>query len=92
MVSVPYSADHEVLRVHHVALGLGHLGPVFEDHALGEEALKGLVDLDQPQVSQDLGEKAGIEQVQHGVFDAADVLVHRGPIIHPGRVQDALLV
>ncbi len=26
------------------------------------------------------------------MFDAADVLVHRGPIIHPGLVQDALAV
>ena len=80
---------NHVFRVHHVALGFGHLGPVFQDHALGEEALERLVDLDHPQVPEDLGEKAGVQQVQHRVFDAADVLVHGQPVVHPGRVQDA---
>ncbi len=53
---------------------------VVEHHALGEQALEGLIDLHQPEVAHDLGPEAGVEQVQNGVLDAADVLVHRHPV------------
>src|SRR6218665_859348 len=49
---------------------------VVEHHALGEQPVERLIDLDQAQVAHHLGPKARIQQVQDGVFYAADVLVH----------------
>ena len=77
----------QLVGINHIALGLGHLGPVLDHHALGEQVLKGLVDAQVAEVAQDLGEKAGIEQVEDGVLHAADVLIHRQPVLCLRRVQ-----
>ena len=50
-------------------------------HSLREEAREGFVELDEPQVAHHLRPETGVEQVQHGVFDTADVLIHRAPIV-----------
>ena len=49
---------------------------VVEHHALGEQFGERLVHLHQPQVAHYLGPKAGVQQMQNGVLDAANVLVH----------------
>ena len=71
-----------------VAPGLAHGGAV-EDHlALVEQGLEGLVGGQQPLVAQGLDHEAGVEQVQHRVFDTAGVLGHRqhrvGQVAGPG--------
>ncbi len=79
------------LRIDRVALGLGHLGAVLEHHALREQARERLAGADQALVAHQLGKEARVQQVQDGVLDAADVLVHRQPLvgalIQHGRVQ-----
>ncbi len=54
---------------------------VVEHHALREQTGEGFVGLDQPEVAHHLGPKARIQQVQDGVLDTADVLVHRHPVV-----------
>ena len=65
---------------------------VVEHHALREQFGKGLVHLDQarglgifraldPNIAHDLGPKAGVQQVENGMFNSADVLVHRHPVV-----------
>ena len=49
---------------------------VVEHHALRQQLGKRLVDLDQPQIAHHLGPEARVQQVQDGVLDTADVLVH----------------
>ena len=51
------------------------------EHTLCEEVLERLVKLHQPHVTHDFRPEAGIEQMQHGVFDTADVLIHRHPVV-----------
>ena len=85
-------ATDEVVGVHHVALGLRHLGPVLDDHALREEGEKGLVHLQHPEIAQRLGVEARVEEVEHRVLDAADVLVHRHPVGGGGRLEHAAVV
>ncbi len=84
------SFDH-FIRVHHVALGFGHLGAVQKDHALGQQAGKRLVHPGMPQIPEHLGEKAGVEKVQDRMLDAADILVHRHPVVHPLPIENAVL-
>ena len=48
-------------------------------HALGEETGEGLVDRHVAAAFESLGIEARIEQVQHRVLDAADVLIDRKP-------------
>ena len=56
-------------------------------HALGEKASERLVEIEVAAFAHPASEEAGIEQVQEFVFDAADVLVHRQPVIgHRGIV------
>ena len=51
------------------------------DHALGEEAGKRFGHRHQIQLVHGAGEKAGIEQMQNRMLDAADILIHRQPVI-----------
>jgi hypothetical protein len=51
---------------------------VVEQHALREQLGERLAELHQAQVAHGLGPETGVQQVQHGVLDAADVLVHAG--------------
>ena len=46
-------------------------------HALGEQARERLIEVDVAGRAHGAGEEAAIEQVQDGVFDAANILVHR---------------
>ena len=54
---------------------------VIQHHALREQLGEGLVHFDQAQIAHHLGPEARIEQVQNGVFNAANVLVHRHPVV-----------
>ena len=49
---------------------------VVQHHALREQLGKGLVDLHQPEITHDLGPKPRVQQVQDGVLNPANVLVH----------------
>ena len=69
----------EVLRTHHVAEVLGHLVAVADDHALREKPADRLVPVDQPEVPHHHREEAAVDQVQHRVLHASDVLVDREP-------------
>src|SRR5688500_19137446 len=70
------------------APALAHLGPLFgQDHALVAQAQERLPVLDQAQVADDLGEEAGVEQVEDGVLDAAAVEIDRGPARGRLRVE-----
>ena len=74
----------DLLGCDQVPLGLGHLGAVEADHALGEQPGERLAQRGggDAQVRQRLGEEAGVHQVQHGVLGPADVLVDRHPVLH----------
>ena len=63
---------------------------VVQHHALREQLGEGLVHFDQAQIAHDLGPEARIEQVQNGVLNAANVLVHRHPVV--GTLGHHLLV
>ena len=57
---------------------------VVQDHALGEQVAKWLIEPDQTKVAHHPGPEPGVKQVQDGVLDPADVLVHRHPVIIAG--------
>ena len=66
--------DENVVGVDHVAARLGHLLAVFaEDQALVDELEERLRGGDVAQVEEHLVPEPGVEQMQHGVFGAADV-------------------
>ena len=52
------------------------------NHSLGQQTIKGFSHIDQAPILQRLGEKAGIQQMQNGVLNATDVLLHRQPAVH----------
>jgi hypothetical protein len=54
--------------------------------------VKGSSESDQAFVAHQLVEEARVQQVQDGVLDAADVLVHGQPVVGALRVQHALVV
>ncbi len=62
-------------------VGLPVVGLV-EHHALREQVGEGLIEGDQAQVAHDLGPEARIEQMENGMLNAPDVLVHRHPVGH----------
>ena len=65
---------------------------VFGDRALVEEAGEGLVDRQVAHVAGGLGEEAGVEQVHHGVFRAAGVLVDGQPALGQFGVDRRVVV
>ncbi len=65
---------------------------VGQHHALAEQALERLVAVHQARVTQQLVEEAGVEQVHTGVLDAANVLIHRQPVVGGRGIQHALVV
>ena len=85
------AGDAAALVTLHVHLGrvdpvLGPVGVVAvvglgDDHALGEQVGRRLVAVHQPRIAHQLVEEAEIHQVQDRVLDAADVLVHRQPVV-----------
>jgi hypothetical protein len=77
------AGDLDVGRVVPGALAVGVLAipGLGDDHALGQQVGEGLVAVHQPLVAHQLVEEARVEQVQHRVLDAADVLIHRQPVL-----------
>ena len=73
--------------VNDVALRLRHLGAVFDNHPLSKQASHGLGKAYQPEVAHHLGEEPHVDQVEDGVLDAADVLVHREPVFNRSLVD-----
>ena len=51
------------------------------EHALRKEALERFIKLHQTEITHHLRPEAGVEKMKHGVFDAADVLIHRAPVV-----------
>ena len=85
--------SHHIIRVDHIAPALAHLFVVRpQNHPLVEQAQKGLVKIHQPHIPHCLDEKAGIEQMQHGVFRSPGVLVHRQPLFQQLRVERAAII
>ena len=62
-----------------------------EHHALAQEFGKGLVEFDQTQVTHHAGPEARIQQVHDCMFDPADVLIHRHPVV-VARVNHGLII
>ena len=62
------------------------------DHALGHQPGEGLVDADIAAALQRTHEEARVEQVQHRVLDAADVLVDRHPVVDGSPCESFLRV
>ena len=54
---------------------------VVQHHALREQLGEGLVHFHQAQIAHHFGPEARIEQVQNGVLNAADVLIHGHPVV-----------
>ena len=67
-------------RADKIAFRLGHLGAVFEHHALREEPFYRLAMIHQAEVVHHLAEEPGINQMQNRVFHAANVLIDLKPI------------
>src|ERR1700693_755298 len=73
-------AGYHLVRSNHVPKALGHLGAVFDHHALSEQAFDGLIILYESEVAHALGPEARIDQVENGVLHASNVLVNGKPI------------
>ena len=67
--------------VRETAIAVRILVGLVADHALREQAGKRFGDRDHAQLGHGAGEKARIEQMQDRVLDAADILIHRQPVI-----------
>ena len=67
-------------RADHIAARLGHGHAALLHHALREQPRDRFAVIHEAEVVHHFAEKPRIEQVQNGVFDAADVLVNREPI------------
>ena len=78
--SVGAIARHHLVRRNHISKALGHLGAIFDHHALGEQALDRFIVLYQSEVAHALGPETRIDKVQNGVLHTANVLVNRKPI------------
>ena len=50
-------------------------------HALREQVFERLVELNQTQIAHDFRPETRVQQVQNRVFNPADVLIHRHPVI-----------
>ncbi len=76
-----------------IALGLGHLGAVHADHALREIPLERLTGEagGEAHIDQGPGEEAGVQQVQDGVLDTADVLIDGHPAARCGRIEGPVI-
>ncbi len=75
-----------------VAPGLAHLRAVLRDHALGEQRLERLLEVEMAEVGERLREEARIHQVQDRVLDPADVLVDRHPLAQRRRIPGGVIV
>ena len=62
---------------------MGHV----RHHALREQRRKWLLHVDQANMAQCARPETGIEQVQNGMFNAANILVHRKPFFRNCAVK-----
>ena len=84
------AGDH-VLGRDDVALRLAHnVAVLVKHHALAQQVLERLVEVQHPQVAQHLREEATVQQVQDGVLNAADVLVNGHPAVRLGAIERQL--
>ena len=79
---------YHIVGVDHIVAALAHLFVVLpQNDALVEQPQERLLEVQQPHIVERLDEEARIEQVHHGVFGAAGVLVHRQPMAGQRRVH-----
>ena len=78
-------------QVNAVTQRLGHSLTAVKHLTLVHERLKRLIVLDQPQVANNLGEEACVQQVQNSVLYTANVHVNGTPLAHSLRVEGALI-
>ena len=84
---------HDLVGIHDVAAGLRHLLVIFPKHnPLMHQFLERLRSTDRPDVVQNLVPKARIEQMQHGMFAAADIEIHRHPVPFQCRIDELPLI
>src|SRR5579864_3783157 len=84
-------ALHHVIRRDNVAFALGHLGAILDDHSLSEKPGDRLGITNDAKIAHELGPEAGINQMQNGVFDAADVLINGKPIVNGFGIERPVL-
>ena len=63
-----------------------------QNQPLIDEFLEGLGAGDVAEVEEHLVPKAGVEQMQHGMFDAADIEIDRHPVFFLRLVYEGLVV
>ncbi len=76
----------EMLGIARIARGLGHFAPVLQHHAQHEQALEGLIRVDQTRIAHEFVEEPGIQQVQDRMLDAPHIVINRSPGVSP-RVE-----
>ena len=54
---------------------------MIKNHALTEKPGERFVEFNQTHITHDLGPESGVQQMKHGMFNAADVLIHRHPVV-----------
>ena len=86
-LSAPIFIHHVIGR--HRAGTLRHLLAARGDDALVEQPGERLVEIEQAEIVQRHGEEARVDQVHGGVLAPADVLIHRHPVFHFGRIEGA---
>ena len=59
---------------------------------MGQEVRERFVNLDKTGITQDLHKETGIKQMEDGMFNAADILVHAHPMIDRFMAEGCLIV
>ena len=77
----------DLLGRDNVALRFRHLRAILDDHALRQEILERFIKIQKLLVAQHLREEARIEKMQNRMFDAADILIDRRPVVHLVRCK-----
>ena len=80
--AAPLKTDHFGL---HSACSGG--GLCMRDHALGEQTVKRLGGRQRALIAKSPCDEAGVQQMEHRVFHAADILIYREPIVGGGTVD-----
>ena len=62
----------------------------FADHTLRQQVGEWLIYTDHSEIAQHLGVKARVEQMQNGIFNAADILINRHPVIKLFTIEAGL--
>ena len=68
-------------RRNYVAERFTHFSAVFDYHTLSQQVGERFIVINQASITQYFQEEARIEQVEDCVFDTADVLVNRAPVV-----------